>query len=239
MAAADSSSSDHFSASYSPDPDLLNMCSLTSHFNTWCREMDSDPDKAFILSGIAHGFHLVNDLSIVSPADCHNYRSAENPAVKPALDKLFQDELCFQRIEEVFNKPLRVNAIGSVTKKDTGEPRPITDMSRPVNNSVNDYISCESYLGQTSNVSLSLVLLIKSSAFGLGLTRYRVTLFSNTRLDHSVAILLSSSLSVLSLNFKSPFLLQRSFDDKSSKARTSSSNLLNLGLLCSRFSVII
>ena len=102
--------------------------------------MDSDPDKTFILSGIAHGFHPVNDLSIVSPADCHNYRSAENPAVKPALDKLFQDELCFHRIEEVFHKPLRVNAIGSVTKKDTGEPRPITDMSRPLNNSVNDYI---------------------------------------------------------------------------------------------------
>ena len=134
MAAADSSSSAYFSASYSPDPDLLNICSLTRHFDTWRREMDSDPDKAFILSGIAHGFHLVNDLSIVSPADCHNYRSAENPAVKPALDKLFQDELCFQRIEEVFNKPLRVNAIGSVTKKDTGEPRPITDMSRPLNN---------------------------------------------------------------------------------------------------------
>ena len=133
MAAAESSSPDYFSASYSPDPDLLNICSLTSHVDTWCREMDSDPDKALILAGIAHGFHLVNDLSIVSPVDCHNYRSAENPAVKPALDKLFQDELCFHRIEEVFNKPLRVNAIGIVTKKDTGEPRPITDISRPLN----------------------------------------------------------------------------------------------------------
>ena len=157
MAAADSSSSAYFSASYSPDPDLLNICSLTRHFDTWCREMDSDPDKAFILSGIAHGFHLVNDLSIVSPADCHNYRSAENPAVKPALDKLFQDELCFQRIEEVFNKPLRVNAIGSVTKKDTGEPRPITDMSRPLNNSVNDYISCESYRYKSIDDAIALM----------------------------------------------------------------------------------
>ena len=157
MAAAYSSSSAYFSASYSPDPDLLNICSLTRHFDTWCRELDSDPDKAFILSGIAHGFHLVNDLSIVSPADCHNYRSAENPAVKPALDKLFQDELCFQRIEEVFNKPLRVNAIGSVTKKDTGEPRPITDMSRPLNNSVNDYISCESYRYKSIDDAIALM----------------------------------------------------------------------------------
>ena len=54
MAAADSYSSDYFPASYSPDPDLLNIYSLTSHFDTWWREMDCDPNKAsrmaFILS---------------------------------------------------------------------------------------------------------------------------------------------------------------------------------------------
>jgi len=103
--------------------------------------MDSDPgDKDFIFSGIVHGFHLVNDISTVSSADCNNYRSAENPDVKPALDKLFYDELCFHRIQVVPDKPLRVNAIGGVKKKDTGEPRPITDMSRSFNNSLDDFI---------------------------------------------------------------------------------------------------
>ena len=72
-----------------------------------------------------------------------------NNDVKAALDKLFYDELCFHRIQEVPDKPLRVNAIGSVKKKDTGEPRPITGMSRPFNNSVNDFISCESYRYKT------------------------------------------------------------------------------------------
>ena len=72
MAAVDLYSSDYFPTSYSPDPDLLNIYSLTSHFDTWCHEMDCDPNKAFILAGIVHGFHLVNDLSIVSPADCHS-----------------------------------------------------------------------------------------------------------------------------------------------------------------------
>ena len=108
--------------------------------------MDSDPrDKDSILSGIAHGFHLENDISTVLSADHKNYRSAENPGVKPTLDKLFRDELCFHRIQVVPDKPLRVNAIGSVKKKETGKPRPITDMSRPFNDSVNDYIFCESY----------------------------------------------------------------------------------------------
>lgn len=150
MAAADSSFSNGPSAwlttSLSPDPDLHSICSLTRHFDTWCRELASDPvDKDFFLSGIAHGFHLVNDISSISSADCTNYLSAENPAVKPALDRLFQAELRSHRIQAVAYKPLRVNAIGSVQKKDTGEPRPITDMSRPFNNSVNDHIFCGSY----------------------------------------------------------------------------------------------
>ena len=120
--------------------------------------MDSDPgDKDFILSGIAHGFHLVNDLSTVSSTDCKNYRSAENPNVKPALDKLFHDEFCSHRIQAVPHKPLRVNAIGCVIKKDSGDPRPITDMSRPLNNSVNDYISCESYRYKTIDDAITLM----------------------------------------------------------------------------------
>ena len=120
--------------------------------------MASDPgDKDFILSGIAHGFHLVNDISSVSSADCANYLSAENPAVKPALDRLFQDELRSHRIQAVPYKPLRVNAIGSVQKKDTGEPRPITDMSRPFNDSVNDHISCGSYHYKTIDDAIALM----------------------------------------------------------------------------------
>jgi len=64
--------------SFSPDPDFQSICSLTRHFDTRCREMASDPgDKDFVLSGIAHGFHLVNDLSSTSSADFTNYLSAE------------------------------------------------------------------------------------------------------------------------------------------------------------------
>ena len=63
--------------SFSPDLDFQSICSLTRHFDTRCREMAPDPgDKDFILSDIAHGFHLVNDLSSISSADCTNYLSA-------------------------------------------------------------------------------------------------------------------------------------------------------------------
>ena len=120
--------------------------------------MASDPgDKDFILSGIAHGFHLVNDLSSISSTDCRNYLCAENPAVKPALDRLFQAELRSHRIQAFPYKPLRVNAIGSVQKKDTGEPRPITDMSRPFNNSVIDHISCGSYHYKSIDDAIALI----------------------------------------------------------------------------------
>ena len=106
---------------------------------------------------ILHGFHLVNDLSSISSADCTNYLSAENPVIKPALNRLFQAELRSHRIQAVPYKPLRVNAIGSVQKKDTGEPGPITNMSRPFNNSVNDHISCGSYHYKSIDDAIALM----------------------------------------------------------------------------------
>ena len=106
---------------WNEDPNNCGGCNYT-HACIVC-------DKDFILSCIAHGFHLVNDLSSISSADCTNYLSAENPAVKPALDRLFQAELRSHHIQAVPYKPLRVNAIGSVQKKDTGERRPITTVA--------------------------------------------------------------------------------------------------------------
>ena len=49
---------------FCPDPDLQNIYSLARHFDTWCGEMASvSGDKDFIVSDIAHGFHLIKDMS--------------------------------------------------------------------------------------------------------------------------------------------------------------------------------
>ena len=101
-------------------------------------------------------------------ADFTNYRRAENPTVKPALHRLLQNEFPSQWIQAVPQKLLRFNANGSVRKKDTGEPRPFTDMSRPINpltaewalrvlNSVNDYIPCGSYPHKTTDDAMAFM----------------------------------------------------------------------------------
>ena len=56
-------------------------------FRLLVRQMASvSGDKDFIVSDIAHGFHLVKDMSFLS-ADFTNYGRAENPAVNlPSTD---------------------------------------------------------------------------------------------------------------------------------------------------------
>ena len=105
----------------------------------------TDIDRDFVLSGICLGFPLVLDISEVSPADECNYKSALNCDTKPILDELFREELLTQKLTEVQDKPLRIQAIGAVPKKDSAVPRPITDCSRPFGDSLNSYISTEKF----------------------------------------------------------------------------------------------
>ena len=56
------------------------------------------------------------------------------------MDDLFLKELYLGRISQVSSKPRCVCAIGRVLKKDSGKSRPITDCSRPLGRSLNDYI---------------------------------------------------------------------------------------------------
>ncbi len=48
------------------DPALLESCSLTRHIHVWEQELADDPDRDFILQGIAQGFDIVEDMSTIS-----------------------------------------------------------------------------------------------------------------------------------------------------------------------------
>ena len=50
-----------------------------------------------------------------------------------------------QRFTQVDSKPRRIQAIGAVPKKDSRTPRPITDCSRPLHDSLNSYLTAESF----------------------------------------------------------------------------------------------
>ena len=48
-----------------------------------------------------------------------------------------------------YEKPIRIQAIGAVPKKDSLVPRPITDCSRPYDNSLNSYMQTEKFCFST------------------------------------------------------------------------------------------
>jgi hypothetical protein len=83
---------------------------------------------------------LVSDDTQVSPASTENYASALAPSAKSFLDRLFSAELSQGTISIQYTRTLRLNALGTVPKKDSTDLRPITDCSRPLNNSINDLI---------------------------------------------------------------------------------------------------
>ena len=95
---------------------------------------------------------------MVTACDSKNYRSAIEPSTKPLLNQLFREELQLQRFTAVDQKPHRIQAIGAVPKKDSKTPRPITDCSRPLHDSLNSYLTAESFsfdsIDDVVNISL-------------------------------------------------------------------------------------
>lgn len=74
--------------------DLLHRSSLSRKIDRLTAELPPDDlDAEFLLTGIAQGFRLIDDINNASRAYCANYKSALDPAVKLLLDALFLEEL--------------------------------------------------------------------------------------------------------------------------------------------------
>lgn len=100
--------------------------------------MDSDPDKCFILSGIEHGFELVNDrLDSIVSGEAKNSHSAE-VTYRSEVEAEILKEIHLGRYEIVYDKPKIISPI-SVVPKDDGSIRLIHDCSQPEGRSVNSY----------------------------------------------------------------------------------------------------
>ena len=124
----------------------LHFSSLTKHLAKWKAELQNDIDALFLLDGITYGFKLIDfPIEEILPSDAHNYSSALSEDNKATLDKLFQSEIMLGRFTKQLIKPFRIQAIGAVPKKDSTVPRPITDCSRPFNNSLNEYLYADKF----------------------------------------------------------------------------------------------
>lgn len=70
---------------------------------------------------------------------CGCNESVLNPKAEPILDDLFTEEIAEGKLSVQTHKPIRVQAIGAVSKKGSQKLRPITDCSCPSHDSSNSY----------------------------------------------------------------------------------------------------
>lgn len=125
--------------------DILTKSSLSSSIAMWEKELSSDYDKDFVLSGIAQGCHIVPDHTLVGRVDCKNYSSALTNKAETSLTALFTEELAEGKLSLQAEKPHGVHSIGAVLKKGQNGFRPINDCSRPYDDPLNGYMEPENF----------------------------------------------------------------------------------------------
>lgn len=95
--------------------------------------------KNFLLNGISQGFGIVDDDTCIPMYDCPNYKSCLESEANQYLSRLFEQELYEGKVIASTVQPHCIHSIGAIPKKD-GTYRPITDCSRPINYSINNYM---------------------------------------------------------------------------------------------------
>lgn len=116
----------------------LNPCAFFRE--CYCNVKGIDSNADFIFDGVLHGFRIV-DCNVDIPSYClSNYSSIKRGKFAIDMQLNVAAELAQQKIALSDGIPHCVHAIGAVEKKD-GSLRPITDCKRPINSSINNFMS--------------------------------------------------------------------------------------------------
>lgn len=109
----------------------------------WEEELHDDEDRDFILSGIKHGFDIIDNDAEPTPVECNNHKSAQpgSPLYDQATAQILK-EIRMGYYEVVSAPPLIVSPMGVIPKPEGGV-RLIHDCSLPRGSSVNDYCSSD------------------------------------------------------------------------------------------------
>ena len=104
---------------------------ITSLLNrqAWTDNLETDPDRDFIINGITNSFEIISRDSILKPAETNNYKSATTGDVRDKVENQIREEI---------SKGNYV-ALGAIPKPDTDKIRLIHDCSRPQFSNVNSY----------------------------------------------------------------------------------------------------
>ena len=135
-------------------PDLLEKCknvdephsigNVTSQLHPagWIQELYHgevwDPDSHFILDGVLHGFKIVDTDAKIDSYFNKNYRSATCQEHRFLLQDLLNEEIESGNLSS--SQPVCVHSLGVIVKP-SGGIRPITDCKRPLNSSVNNFMT--------------------------------------------------------------------------------------------------
>ena len=98
-----------------------------------------DFDTLFILDGVLNGFRVVDPSADVPIYDCRHYNSCFEEGVFQKMNNVMLAELNSGRISIAAAKPSQVHALGAILKPN-GAVRHITDCSRPLLTSVNNFM---------------------------------------------------------------------------------------------------
>lgn len=100
------------------------------------RELCNDPDRDFIIQGVAQGFSVTDNFKYVKSVESKNHPSAVNNQDK--VEQQIKVELSQGRYVKVKAKPTICSPLAAISKPD-GSVRLLTDASKPDNYALNDY----------------------------------------------------------------------------------------------------
>ena len=134
-----------------------NISPLTMELDSWKTELEMDMDKEFLLSGIEHGFTILEEpTQPVTRAHCKNYKSATNSDVCDLVEDQIWTEIESGRYVICDSPPHIVSSLGAIMKK-SGKVRLIHDCSQPFGYGLNTYARKSSFKYETVDTAVNLL----------------------------------------------------------------------------------
>lgn len=125
--------------------------------DVWTTELDNDPDKDFLLQGIAEGFRLTDEHAVFQPAFQDNYSSATGRTNRVQVESQIQFELSHGHYKLCNSPPTIISALGAIPKPDSTQVRLIHDCSQPAGSSLNDFASVDKMSFETIDDAVKLM----------------------------------------------------------------------------------
>ena len=118
---------------------------LRDNYSAWARELERDPDREFLLTGIKEGFKIIDENVDIKKVEISNYHSATCAGNRVQVEKQLKSEIESGHYVISDTIPDIVSALAALPKPDSNEFRLIHDCSNPLGQGVNSYASIDKH----------------------------------------------------------------------------------------------